>query len=213
MRHKNQQQEPTVKQEPEPAVSLGYLNLTKSMRNLMAQFAYLTRIYFTSVFSQYGDAQAIADKLYSLPNRFQEKAELIFGAPLSEEFLNLLSLQALYIISLGNAMAAGDQDTVNYYTQLLYENADETAVHHAKMNPFWDGMQWKTLLYNYINLVIQDVVATGSREFEKELDIFEQMLLASLAMGDYLADGFYEYMIAGIGQNVAPIPSPNTTSI
>jgi len=199
-------------QEPEPTVSLGYLNLAKSMRNLMAQFAYHTRIYFTSVFSQYGDAQAIADKLYSLPNRFQEKAELIFGAPLSEEFLNLFSLQILYILSLGNAMAVGDQNTADYYTQLLYENADDIAAHYAKMNPFWDEMQWKTLLYNYIGLVLQDAVTTGSREFEKELDIFERMLLAGLAMGDYLADGFYQYLVAGIRQNVSPIPAPNTTS-
>lgn len=66
------------------------------------------------------------------------------------------------------------------------------------MNPFWEEMQWETLLYNYINLAIQDAVALGSREFGKELDIFERMLLASLAMGDYLGDGLYQYLTAGI---------------
>ncbi|HML38531.1 MAG TPA: hypothetical protein PKA19_14105 [Bacillota bacterium] len=212
MQYKKQRRELTARQGTEPMVSIGYLNLAKSMRNLMAQFAYLTRIYFTSIFSQYGDDQAIADKLYSLPNRFQEKAELIFGAPLSEEFLNVFSLQIFYILSLGNAMAAGDQETADYYTQLLYENADAMAAQYAKMNPFWDEMQWKTLLYNYINLIIQDAVATGSREFEKELDIFERMLLASLAMGDYLADGFYQYMVAGIGHDTAPTPKPDAAS-
>jgi hypothetical protein len=187
----------SINQEQQPTTSLGYLNLAKSMRNLMAQFAYLTRMYFASVYSGYGDAQAIANKLYSLPKRFQEKAELIFGAPLSEEFLNLFTLHVFYILSLENALAGGNQDTANYYTQLLYQNANDIASQYAKMNPFWDEMQWKTLLYNYINLVIQDAVALGSREFEKELDIFERMLLASLAMGDYLADGLYQYMTAG----------------
>ncbi|HVI40016.1 MAG TPA: hypothetical protein VM577_05095 [Anaerovoracaceae bacterium] len=189
-------------QEQQPTASLGYLNLTKSMRNLMAQFAYLTRIYFASVYSGYGDAQAVANKLYSLPKRFQEKAELIFGAPLSEEFLNLLSLHVFYILSLVNALAGGNQDAANYYTQLLYQNANDIASQYAKMNPFWDEMQWKTLLYNYINLIIQDAVALGSHEFDKELDIFERMLLAALAMGDYLADGLYQYMTTGkIKQN------------
>ena len=184
-------------QEQQPTASLGYLNLAKSMRNLMAQFAYLTRIYFASVYSGYGDAQAVANKLYSLPKRFQEKAELIFGAPLSEDFLNLFTLHVFYILSLVNALASGNQDNANYYTQLLYQNANDIASQYAKMNPFWDEMQWKTLLYNYINLIIQDAVALGSREFDKELDIFERMLLASLAMGDYLADGLYQYMTAG----------------
>lgn len=182
----------------QPAELLGYLNLVKSMRNLMAQKAYLTRMYIAAVFSGYGDAQAIEKKFYSLPNRFQEKAELIFGAPLSEEFLNLLSLQAFYILSLVNALAGGNQEMANYYTKLLYQNANDIASHYAKMNPFWEEMQWRTLLYHYINLIIQDTVALGSREFVKELDIFERLLLASLAMGDYLGDGLYQYMTAGI---------------
>jgi len=185
-------------QEQEPTISYGYLNLVKSYRNLMAQLAYLTRIYFASVYSGFGNAEAVSKKLYSLPVRFQEKAELIFGSPLSEEFLNLLSLHVLYVQSLANAMVSGDQNAANYYTQLLYQNADNIASQFAKMNPFWDVMQWKTLLYNYINLIIQDAVALGAREFETELDIFERMLLAALAMGDYHADGLYQYMTAGI---------------
>lgn len=185
-------------QEEQPTKFLGYLNLAKSMRNLMAQMAYLTRMYFTSVFSGYGDAQAVANKLYSLPKRFQEKAELIFGTPLSEEFLNLLFLHVFYVISFVNALAGGNQDTANYYTRLLYRNADAIASHYSKMNPFWDEMQWKTLLYHYINLLVQDAVALASGQFDKELDIFERMLLAALAMGDSLADGLYQYMTAGI---------------
>jgi hypothetical protein len=184
------------KEQEQPMLAYGYLNLVKSSRNLMAQLAYLTKNYFTSTFSGFGNAEAIAKKLYSLPNRFQEKAELIFGAPMSEEFLNLLSLHVYYIQGLANALAAGNQDAANYFTQLLYKNADGIATHYSKMNAFWDEMQWKTLMYNYVNLVIQDAVALGSRDFDKELDIFERMLLAALAMGDYQADGFYEYMTA-----------------
>jgi hypothetical protein len=185
-------------EEQTPTASDGYLNFVKSYRNLMAQMAYLTRIYFASVFSGFGNAEAVAKKLYSLPVRFQEKSELIFGVPLSEEFLKVLSLHVLYVQSLANALVSGDQNTANYYTQLLYQNADDIASQFAKMNPFWDRIQWRTLLYNYVNLIIQNGVALGSREFEKELDIFERMLLAALAMGDYHADGLYQYMTSGI---------------
>ena len=190
------------KDQEQPTLAYGYLNLVKSTRNLMAQLAYLTRIYFASTFSGFGNAEAVAKKLYSLPNRFQEKAELIFGAPLSEEFLNLLSLHVSYIQGLANALATGNQDAANYYTQLLYQNADGISAQYSKMNPFWDEMQWKTLLYNYINLIIQDAAALGSRDFDKELDIFERMLLAALSMGDYQADGFYQYMTAGKALNM-----------
>lgn len=183
-------------QEQMPMVTQGYLDLASSSRNLMAQMAYLTRLYFVSVLSGYGNPEDVADKLYSLFGRLQERAEPILGAPLSEELSNLLSLQAFYIMSLANALAVGNQEEADYYTKLLYQNADDIAAHYVKMNPFWDEMQWRTLLYNYINLFIQDAVALSSHEFEKELDIFERMLLAALAMGDYHADGLYQYMTA-----------------
>jgi len=75
-------------------------------------------------------------------------------------------------------------------------------------HPFWEEMQWKTLLYNYINLVIQDAVALDSREFDKELDIFERMLLASLAMGDYLGDGLYQ-MSSELGHLISVLRQSN----
>lgn len=183
-------------QDNEPTISYGYLNLVKSSRNLMAQLAYLERMYIASVFSGYGNAEAIANKLYSLPGRFQEKSELIFGSALSEDLMNLLSLHIFYFLSMTNAYYSGQQDVADYYTQLLYQNSNELASHYSKMNPFWDEMQWKTLLYNYNNLIIQDAIALNTRQFEKELDIFERMLLAALAMGDYQADGLFQYMTA-----------------
>ena len=179
-----------------PFITYGYLNLVKDFRNLMTQLAYHTRAYMVAVYSGFGNEEAIAKRLYDLPNKFKEKAELIFGTPLSEEFLTLLSLHVTYIEAIVNAIKNGDQATVDYYTQQLYKNANDIAAHYARMNPFWDETQWKVLLYNYVGMIIQDAVALGSREFEKDLDIFDRMLLAALAMGDYQAEGFIQYLTA-----------------
>jgi hypothetical protein len=184
------------KSQEQPNVPYAYLNLNKDMRLLMTQLAYFTRSYFLAVFSGYGDAEAVANKLHSLPYDFKEKAELIFGTPLSEEFMNLLSMHVSYIQYLANAMKSGDQAAANYSTQQLYKNADAIAAQYAKMNPFWNEAQWKTLLYNYINLFIQDALALGSRNYQKDMDIFDRMLIAALFMGDYLADGLYQYITA-----------------
>lgn len=181
---------------PPPVISYAYVNLIKDFRLLMTQLAYLTRSYMVSVFSGFGNADATADRLYNLPNKFKEKAELIFGTPLSEEFLHLLSLHVLYIQKLVEAMKNGDNDSANYYTQRLYQNAGDIAAYYAKINPFWDETQWKNLLNTYINLVIQEAVALGSGDYEKELDIFDRLLIAALAMGDYQAEGFIQYITA-----------------
>lgn len=185
---------PINKNQEPPVLTYGYLNLVKDLRYLMTQLAYLTRLYFASVFSGYGTAEAVANKLYSLPYIFQAKAELIIGTPLSEEFMTLLSMHVSYIQYLAEALKTGNQDAANYGTQQLYKNAEALAAQYAKMNPFWDEMQWKTLLYNYVNLLIQDALALASRDFEKEMDIFDRMLLSALKMGDYLAEGLYEFL-------------------
>ena len=177
-----------------PFITYGYLNLVKDFRNLMTQLAYLTRAYMVAVYSGYGNEESIAKRLYDLPNKFKEKAELIFGTLLSEEFLTLLSLHVVHIQTLVNAIKIGDQANADYSSQQLYKNADDIAAHYARMNPFWDETQWKALLYNYVGMIIQDAVALGSREFEKDLDIFDRMLLGALAMGDYQAEGFIQYL-------------------
>ncbi len=173
-----------------------YLNLVKNFRHLMTQMAFLTREYFKAVFSDYGNADTIASRLYDLPHSFQQKAELIFGTPLSEEFLHLLSLHAIYIQTLANALAKGDQAEVDYSIQRLYANAADIAAHYAKINPFWEEKQWQTLLYNYVGMLIQDAMALASGDFDKDLDIFDRMLRSALLMGDYQADGFIQYMTA-----------------
>lgn len=194
-------------QEP-PVLTFGYLNMVKDFRYLMTQLAYLTRLYFASVFSEYGTAEAVANKLYSLPYTFLEKAELIFGTPLSEEFMNLLSMHVSFIQYLADALKTGNQDAANNATQQLYKNADDLAVQYARMNPFWDEIQWKTLLHSYVNLLIQNAVALASRDFEKEMDIFDRMLLTALMMGDYLADGFIQYITAR-GRGTVPTAPQN----
>lgn len=173
-----------------------YINLIKDSRFLMTQLAYLSREYLVAVFSGFGNAEAIANRLYNIPYTFQKKAQLIFGTPLSEEFLHLLTMHVTIIRSLANALQIGDQAAADYSVQQLYQNAADIAAHYAKINPFWDETHWRTLLFNYVGMLIQDAVALASRDFEKDMDIFDRMLLSALLMGDYHAEGFLDYILA-----------------
>ncbi|HWQ77207.1 MAG TPA: hypothetical protein VN381_00175 [Anaerovoracaceae bacterium] len=187
----------------EPYISsFAYINMLKDYRFLMTQLAYLTREYYIAMFSGFGNAEAIARRLYAIPGQFQEKAELIFGTPLSEEFMNLLSMHVAYVRLLTESLINGDQAAIDYSVQLLYKNATEISAHYARANPFWDEAKWNTLLSNYISMLIQDATALAARNFERELNIFDRMLLAALFMGDYQTDGFFEYLTATRGKAV-----------
>jgi len=166
------------------------------MRFLMTQLAYFTRAYFLATYSGFGNAENIAGTLYSLPYDFKEKAELIFGTPLSEEFMTLLSMHVSYIQYLADALKTRNQAAADLGVQQLYRNANAIAAQYAKMNPFWNETYWRTLLNNYANLLIQDAVELSAGEYQKDMDIFERMLVAALLMGDYLTDGLHQYITA-----------------
>ena len=180
--------------------SQAYINLIKESRFGMTQLAYMTREYLVAVFSGFGNAEAIANRLYSLPTQLHEKTQLIFGVPASEELTHLLSMHVAYVISLANALLIGDQAAADYSVRQLYQNADDIAALYAKINPFWSETEMRALFYNYNSLMIQDAIALASRDFEKDMDIFDRMLLSALLMGDYHAEGLLEYIMA-TGQN------------
>jgi hypothetical protein len=169
------------------------------MRLLMTQLALLSRAYMVSVFSGYGNSEAIAKRIYEIPLKFKAKAELVFGLSLGEELVELLSLHTVHLQSLVNALLFGDQAAVNYSIEKLFQNGDDIAEYYAKINPFWDADKWKTLLRNYNRTLVEEAFALKAGEFENELEIFDRLLFIALQMGDYLADGLIQYLTVSHG--------------
>lgn len=186
-------------QQEVPLITYGHLNIINDFRLLLTELAYLTRFYIVSVASGFGDAQAVADRLYSLPLKFKAKAELIFGVPLGEELVTLLSNHIINLQILVNALKNGDQATVDASVQRLYSNADLLAAYFSRINPFWNEAQWRNLFYTYDRTVIEEAVAVMTGDYVRSLDIFDRLLLNALSMGDYLASGFIEYLTVKSG--------------
>jgi len=181
-------------QQEVPFITYGHLNIINDFRLLLTELAYLTRFYIVSVASGFGDAQAVADRLYSLPLKFKAKAELIFGVPLGEELVTLLSNHIINLQILVSALKNGDQATVDSSAQRLYSNADLLAAYFSRINPFWNEGQWRNLFYTYDRTVIEEAIAVMTGDFVRSLDIFDRVLLNALSMADYLANGFIQYL-------------------
>ncbi len=181
-------------QQEAPLLTYGHMNLILDFRQLLTELAYLTRFYIVSVASGFGDAQAVAERLYALPLKFKAKAELIFGAPLGEELVTLLSNHIINLQTLVSALETGDQATVDASMQRLYSNADLLAAYFSRINPFWSESRWRSLFYTYDRTVIELVIAVMTGEYVRSLDIFDRLLFSALMMADYLADGFIQYL-------------------
>lgn len=181
-------------QQEAPVITYGHMNIILDFRNLLTELAYLTRFYIISVASGFGDAAAVAERMYALPLKFKEKAELIFGEPLGEELVTLLSNHLINLQTLVNAVKSGDQATADATVQRLYANADRLAAYFSRINPFWNENQWRNLFYTYDRTVIEEVMAVMTGDYVTSLNVFERLLLNALAMADYLAAGFIQYL-------------------
>ncbi len=182
-----------------PVISYGHMNLQNDMRLLMTQLAYLSQSYMVSSFSGYGNSEAVARKLYAIPLKFKAKAELIFGIPLGEELVTLLSLHVVYLQSLVNALKQNDLAAAERSAQQLCQNGNDISAYYARINPFWDEDQWRSLQNTYCQTLVEDAYALKSEDFERELDIFDRLLFHALQMGDYLADGIIQYLTVSRG--------------
>lgn len=183
-------------------ISLGQLNIIKDFRLIMTQFAYLSRFYMVARILGLFEADYLSQRLYALPVNLHEKTEMILGFFNSEGLLNLLSVYAIKLETIINAVLSGDPAVIEAAMNDLYRYADQIAEYLASINPYWTKSKWKELLYAYNNHLIDEITALQSEgleqteEYEASLPIFEEMLQAALDIADYLAQGMIQYAFA-----------------
>lgn len=153
------------------------------------------RAYITAVANGDPSVDDIADRLYIIPVDFHDRLTLIFGRQPAEEFLKLLSMNIILTETIINAMKNGDQQAVNTNTLALYRNADALAGLLRGINPFWSDMQWRNLLYNFINMTLQQTTAFMSNKFKESIDIYDRLAAHSQLLGDYMANGIIQYLV------------------
>ena len=172
----------------------GYLNLIFRARMLWRDMATWLTIYMFSVFGGYGNQKEISDKLYQVPLEYGNVMRLIFGDKLSEDYITLLSNYIIILEYLFQAQMAGDTAAVDEYTKQLYENIDKRAAFLAQINPYWQEGIWKTLLYTFNKMIIEDATTLLSKDYQKNIDVFDSLLTQSSIIGDYFSEGILNYL-------------------
>ena len=186
MTYKNQQQETTIR--------YGNIYLILDFRRLWQDLAMWNSNYVTSIMADYGDATATGERLYSVPLEFGNRIRMIFGDQAADTIINLLSQHIILMMTMATAIKNGDQETVSSNTAQLYANADELAAYLDQINAFWDDRQWRYLLYNYIRLNLNRMVALAEGDFEESVKINDRLTYQALQMADYMSNGIIQYL-------------------
>lgn len=185
-----------ISQEESNYITYGQMNLINDIRMLWLQLVLWTRLFLISTITELGNLDAVSKRLNRIPSDFYYKLQLFFGTVNAERFADLLTQHITILKDIAIALKDGNTEAVDANTALLYQNADEISDFLATMNPYWDKGEWQNLLYQYIKLQLESMVAILAGDYEKDIAIYDRLEDHVLILADYMARGIMQYLIA-----------------
>jgi len=180
------------------------MNILINYQRLWANLALWIRSVMRSTVFNTPDLQTNVNQLFNkVPQDFYNAFWLFYGQEISQYFLNYITRFIASALQLINAYRDNDIETINTSTSQWYQSADDLATFLASINIYWDANQWRSLLYQYIKLEIEEIIAFQNENYEQEIEIFNSKQDHSDLMGSYMARGIIARN-AGLDGTAAP---------
>lgn len=165
------------------------VNLLLRTQKLWVELILWMRNLFHSAFEDLPQAAVIARVFQQLPLDFFNEFSRHFGPVESQQFLNLLTRLIAVNWQMVNSYKENNQAAIDESIIQWYRVADEMADFLAGVNPYWDEEQIRNMLYEYIQLKIQEIMAFLSGDYELEMQIFDELKNKVIRISASLASG------------------------
>lgn len=189
--------------EDQSRIPPAYFNMIQDLRRIETEWAYLTRFYMAAKIVGIGDAEYLAhlaQRLQEIPPRLAEKYKLILGNEDAEQLLNLLLIYAVRLEAIVNMIASGNDDEVEIIAQEAYRFSQQVAAYLPAINPYWDYAEGRDLFLRRVELLLQESYELKNKDYVAAMQTFQEFLEVSLAIGDYISKGLYQYTLIGSDQ-------------
>ena len=177
-----------------PCLTLSQVEAIYSLRMFRFELATWTRYYLISRYLGIGDLNSVLARLNRVVDEYGIMLSKVFGEENIKEYLQLLYKHIELLTSLISAQIERDEDAVNNITKLIYENIDRISSLLASLNPFWDETQLRNMLYQYLQSTFEESLSFLAGEYDKNINVFADILTQSENRGNYLARGLYDYI-------------------
>lgn len=172
----------------------GQINFIFRARMLWRDLATWMSIYMVSTLGGYQNQAAVAARMYELPLEYGNFLKLVFSDEPTEEFINLLSTYIITFQRLFHAQMNGDALAAETYARQLIQNIDQTAELLARINHYWQSETWRSLLYNFHNMLLEEAMTLLVNDYKRNVDVFDRTLAFSSVIGDYFSEGILNYL-------------------
>jgi hypothetical protein len=170
-------------------ISQAHLDLNNMLRLLWEQHVWWTRSFIISVAFSLPDLNFVTARLLRNPRDFQAALEPLYGPGIAAEFARLFTEHLTIAAELVQAAKAGDTARAADAERRWYINADQIASFLARINPFWSEEEWRAMLHEHLAITKDEAVAILSGNFERGIQIFDQVELQALETADLMTEG------------------------
>lgn len=165
------------------------VNFLLRTQKLWVELILWMRNLYRSSFENLPVAAVITRVFQQLPLDFYNEFRRHFGPEESQQFLNLITRLIAVNWQMVNAYKENNQAAIDESIVQWYRTADEIANFLAGVNPYWDEVQIRNMLYEYIQLKIQEIMAFLSGDYDREIQIFDELKDKVIRMSASLAAG------------------------
>lgn len=173
------------------------MNMIINSRVYFRRLVTWTRAYLLSRYLGIGTAEELFGRLYLESLDLGNMLEIVFGSELANQDAQLASQYAIGLRDLITAQLSGDMEGVATHIKELYQNASDRAAFGAEINPYWNKDELTRLLNNYIQYTLEEANALTSGDYSKESEPYERLTALTEELGDFIAQGLYEYITSG----------------
>ena len=178
-------------------ITYSQMNMIINSRVYFRRLVTWTRAYLLSRYLGIGTAEELFGRLYLESLDLGNMLEIVFGSELANQDAQLASQYAIGLRDLITAQLSGDMEGVATHIKELYQNASDRAAFGAEINPYWNKDELTRLLNNYIQYTLEEANALTSGDYSKESEPYERLTALTEELGDFIAQGLYEYITSG----------------
>lgn len=177
---------------PVPVWTPSAVELNRKLRSLWEQHVFWTRLTVNSILGRLPDEQATTARLLRNPDDFAAVLAPLYGAAVASRFAGLLREHLTIAAELVKALQAGQSMAAADARKRWFQNADAIADFLSRINPHWSRDEWRTMLYEHLNLLSSEVAARLTENYTENVATNDRIEPQALQMADVMTTGILQ---------------------
>ena len=168
--------------------------LHDAMFRLWIEHGVWTHEYIVATLHDLANAKQAAERLLKNQDDIGSAIAPFYGKKAGAELTRLLKDHILIAVDLVDAVKKNDKAKGKTADQKWHKNAQDIALFLSKANPFWPQQDMVNMLNQHLSLTSQQVVARKSANWQKDIQLYDEILRQLTTMAFMLADGIVQQM-------------------